>query len=195
MYVRIKEDIPYGQAFAGSYATFVQQHTGGSNWHTVAIKGGSKARDFILVRESEIVRPYLGEAIVTKYARIKKNVYGIYVGDVAPIVHEEGGYLTLEIGRERMLFRHREVDIIDGKPMQLLQSYATTQAGLNIVSRNDGSFYVRNRKGREVYSVIYGNVPERFETWDYTRGQRGVHRSRNIESVKRSLRRLRVREA
>ena len=195
MRVRIKEGIPYGGPLGGAYGTFVRQNIGGGHWHTIAVNGSDKTCDWVMIREDEIVRPYLGEAVVAKYARIKKNVYSMWNGDVAPVVHEGTAYVTLQIGNERVLFSRREIDMINGKPMELLQSYAKTQAGLNVVARNDGSFYVKNGKGREIYSVIYGNVPERFETWDYSRGQRGVHRTRNIESVKRSLRRLRVRES
>ena len=59
----------------------------------------------------------------------------------------------------------------------------------NVRKRKDGSFWIEH-KGRTIYSVIHDDKNS-FGTWDiYSRISDGIHRERNAESVKRSLRRL-----
>ncbi len=69
--------------------------------------------------------------------------------------------------------------------MQALRDYAR-QLGLNVVARADGSFYISDDNGRDVFSVIRDY--SLFETWGNR--NRGPRRGRNTESVKRSLRRI-----
>ena len=79
--------------------------------------------------------------------------------------------------------------------MDTLRSYAIG-LGLPVVTRQDGTFYVEVN-GRAVYSVIYDRFTPYFETWNFKSRYSG-HRSimsqgRHVESVKRSLRKLRHR--
>jgi len=73
---------------------------------------------------------------------------------------------------------------------QILLQYAQ-KLGLPLEVRSDDSFSIVINKKAE-YSVIEDHlVPSRFETWNYkTKGEigRSFTRSRNLESVKRTLR-------
>ncbi len=96
----------------------------------------------------------------------------------------------VRIGGSVLCFRESELETIEHQ-FDLLRSYALRQK-LVPVRREDGTLYFL-KGNREIYSIIkdYGGT---YETWDYTNGMRGVHRGRNLESVKRSLRRIRARK-